>query len=72
MEGKEVRFGAALRRLGCDYDGDIERVGQFDARLAHAAGRADADDRMAQQFGGVGVGFINMLVSSSSRSSSPG
>ena len=46
MEGKEVRFGAgAVRALGGDHDGDVERVGQLDARLADAARRADAAHR---------------------------
>ncbi len=51
MEGKEVRFGAGpVRALGGDDDGDVERLGQLDARLADAARRPDADDRhVAQQ-----------------------
>ena len=46
MEGKEVRFGAgAVGAVGGDDDGDVERVGQRDARLADAARRPDAAGR---------------------------
>ena len=41
MEGKEVRFGAGLSALwAVDDHGDVERVGQLDARLDDAARRA--------------------------------
>ena len=51
MEGKEVRFGAAaVRAVGGDDDGDVERVGELDARLDDAARRPDAARRdVAQQ-----------------------
>ena len=44
MEGKEVRFGIAeLRALGDRHDRRLERLGQLDARLVHAARRPGAD-----------------------------
>ena len=46
MEGKEVRFGAGLSALWARHDdGDVERVGELDARLVDAPGRPGADDR---------------------------
>ena len=45
MEGKEVRFGAAVLR--CVRGGDdrhVDRRGQLHARLVHAARRRRADD----------------------------
>ena len=44
MEGKETRFGIAdSALLGDRHDGRLERLGQLDARLVHAAGRPGAD-----------------------------
>ena len=44
LEGKEVRAGAgSVGHLVGDHDGDVERLGEFDARQFSAAGRPGAD-----------------------------
>ena len=61
--------GGPLRRravsaLGRDDHRHVERFGQLDARFVDADRRPDAAHRMWLNniFGGVGVGFINMLI----------
>ena len=72
MEGKEVRFGiAAIGDLAFrrDHDRRVERLGQLDARLLHAARWHSiplcATCRLGEVvFGGVGSGLYGMLICS--------
>ena len=53
-----------VRPVGDLHNGHVERLRQRHARFAHPFGRTVADGGMWLNtvFGGVGVGFINMLI----------